>query len=291
MHDIWNPWHGCIKCSEGCENCYMYYNDKIRGHNGRNIYCTRSINYPLQHNRYGDFKIKSGEQIRVCMNSDFFLKEADEWREDAWNIIHMRPDVKFFLLTKRPERVKKCLPSDFGNGWENVFFNVTCENQKRADERIPIMLELPFKHKGIMTAPLIDAISIENYLKSGQIEQVICDGENYDNARPCKFEWVKSLSEECIKYNVTFAFIGTGLHFIKNNREYTIKNKRIQSEQAYKSGLSFKGKDIHFKLTDNIGVELRENELYKPYFSDNCNMCGSRMICNGCTKCGKCKKI
>ncbi len=20
MHDIWNPWHGCVKCSEGCEN-------------------------------------------------------------------------------------------------------------------------------------------------------------------------------------------------------------------------------------------------------------------------------
>lgn len=30
MHDIWNPWHGCVKCSEGCENCYMYYLDKIK---------------------------------------------------------------------------------------------------------------------------------------------------------------------------------------------------------------------------------------------------------------------
>ena len=25
MHDIWNPWHGCLKYSEGCKNCYMYY--------------------------------------------------------------------------------------------------------------------------------------------------------------------------------------------------------------------------------------------------------------------------
>lgn len=25
MHDIWNPWHGCVKCSEGCEHCYMYF--------------------------------------------------------------------------------------------------------------------------------------------------------------------------------------------------------------------------------------------------------------------------
>ncbi|WP_143675676.1 DUF5131 family protein, partial [Succinivibrio dextrinosolvens] len=25
MHDIWNPWHGCIKISEGCKNCYMFW--------------------------------------------------------------------------------------------------------------------------------------------------------------------------------------------------------------------------------------------------------------------------
>ena len=30
MHDIWNPWHGCKKCSEGCENCYMYFLDEQR---------------------------------------------------------------------------------------------------------------------------------------------------------------------------------------------------------------------------------------------------------------------
>ena len=35
MHDIWNPWHGCVKCSEGCENCYMYFLDEMRDNNGR----------------------------------------------------------------------------------------------------------------------------------------------------------------------------------------------------------------------------------------------------------------
>lgn len=29
MHDIWNPWHGCVKVSEGCAHCYMYYLDKV----------------------------------------------------------------------------------------------------------------------------------------------------------------------------------------------------------------------------------------------------------------------
>lgn len=38
MHDIWNPWHGCKKCSEGCKNCYMYFLDEQRGRNGADIF-------------------------------------------------------------------------------------------------------------------------------------------------------------------------------------------------------------------------------------------------------------
>ena len=91
--------------------------------------------------------------LRVCMTSDFFLEQADPWRDEAWDIIRQRPDVKFFLLTKRPQRAADHLPHDWGEGWENVMFNVTCENQRRADERIPILPELPFKHMGILCAP------------------------------------------------------------------------------------------------------------------------------------------
>ena len=197
MHDIWNPWHGCKKCSEGCKNCYMYFLDEQRGKSGADIYRTKAgFRYPLTKDRLGRYKVQSGEQLRVCMTSDFFLQEADPWRDEAWGIIRQRPDVVFFLLTKRPERVRGCLPHDWGEGWENVFFNVSCENQKRADERIPILLELPFKHKGVMCAPLIGEITLEEYLSTGQVEQVLCDGENYAGARPCRYEWVKRLAAE-----------------------------------------------------------------------------------------------
>ncbi len=30
MHDIWNPWHGCRRKSKGCENCYMFFLDRVR---------------------------------------------------------------------------------------------------------------------------------------------------------------------------------------------------------------------------------------------------------------------
>ena len=154
MHDIWNPWHGCVKCSEGCENCYMYYIDAMRDKDGRQIYRTSNARYPLSRDRKGRYKIQSGEMVSVCMTSDFFLEDADPWRDEAWDVMRMRRDVVFYLLTKRPQRVADCLPADWGDGWENVFFNVTCENQRRADERMPILLELPFKHKGVSCTPL-----------------------------------------------------------------------------------------------------------------------------------------
>jgi len=266
----------------------MFFQDKLRGKNGADFYRTKNFYYPLEKNRNGSYKIKSGEMLRVCMTSDFFLEEADEFRDEAWKIIRERSDVKFFLLTKRPQRVLSHLPSDFENGYENVFFNVSCENQRRADERIPILLDLPFKHKGVMCAPFIGRVTLESYLATGQIEQVLCDGENYVNPRECHFEWVKSLSDECRRHNVTFVFCGTGKNFVKDGKRYQIEGAPLQSVQAFKSGLTFMGKKIDFKLVDALGLPIFDEDLYRPNFKERCAECGMRPICNGCSNCGNC---
>ena len=157
----------------------------------------------------------------------------------------------------------------------------------QSDERIPILHSLPFKHKGIMTAPLLGPIEIEKYLAMGQIEQVICGGENYDGARPCDYDWVRSLHRQCANQNVTFCFIETGTNFIKDGRRYFLPNKRVQSEMAYKSGISYQGKPMKFKLEDDYGL-FDAGRKYEKYFGPQCEKCGSRMICNGCARCGKC---
>ena len=109
--DIWNPWHGCRKYSEGCDHCYMYYLDSERGKSGGEIYRVKTnYNLPLKKDRQGSYKIKSGESIQVCMTSDFFLEEADAWRDEVWDMIRLRPDVHFWLLTKRARRIQECLP-------------------------------------------------------------------------------------------------------------------------------------------------------------------------------------
>ena len=289
MHSNWNPWHGCIKCSEGCQNCYVYYLDRMRGKDGSDIYKTKTqFKYPLSKNRSGAYKIQSGEMISVCMTSDFFLEEADDWRPEAWDMMHARSDVAFYLLTKRPQRVLSCLPSNWGDGWPNIFLNVCCENQQRADERIPLLLDLPFAHKGLHLAPLLGPIRLGAYLDSGQIELVACGGENYGGSRTCDFDWVRSLREECEARDITFCFMETGTSFIKDGKTYTIRSKQEQNRQAFRSGMTYQGKEMHFDLVDSLGLPIPEDELYVKHFREKCETCSFRILCNGCFECGNC---
>ncbi len=255
--NAWNPWHGCRKCSEGCENCYMYYLDRVRaGRYGGDIYKTGDFDYPIKRDRDGAYKVPSGTMLNVALTSDFFLSDADAWRDDAWGMIAERRDVLFWLLTKRPERIEKCLPYDWGDGWENVIINVSTENQRRADERIPILLSLPLKHRGVVCAPFLEEIHIEKYLETGKIDDVYCGGENYDGARPCDFEWVKVLRGECVFSGVNFHYHETGTHFIKDGKMYHLPNKKVQKQMAERSKMSYHAKPTEYKLYDKMGLPI-----------------------------------
>ena len=292
MRDIWNPWHGCRKKSEGCENCYMYFLDAQRNMSGANIFRVKNnFDYPLQRDKNGLYKIKSGEFLRVCMTSDFFLEEADIWRTEAWEIMKKRADVVFIFVTKRPERIEKCLPSDWDDGWENIWLNVTMENQIRLDERLPILLDLPFKHKGILVAPFIGEISLSNYQISEKIENVWCGGENYDGARPLFFSWVKKLSDECKSADVTFSFFETGNIFVKDNRRIKFKNKIDQMKFAYLQGLNYKStRPQIFKITEPEEqlLNLFDEPAREKFFQPHCRYCSQKDLCAGCSRCGKC---
>ena len=90
---------------------------------------------------------------------------------------------------------------------------------------------------------------------------------------------------------MTFCFIETGTNFIKDGRLYRLPDKRVQSEMAYKSGVSFSGKPVHFDLRDAWGQPIPEEVRYVPHFRERCQTCGSQIICNGCSDCGKCEKV
>ena len=52
--------------------------------------------------------------------------------------------------------------------------------------------------------------------------------------------------------------------------------------------MNYQGRPIHFDLVDDWGYPIPQEDLYVPHFRANCKTCGSKLICNGCSDCGKC---
>lgn len=233
----WNPWHGCVKKSEGCLNCYVYSRDEKYELDASKVYKTKTFNAPIAKNRRGEYKIPSGTTVYTCFTSDFLLDLADEWRAEAWDIIRQRKDLNFFIITKRIERFSSVAPEDWGDGWDNVTLCCTCENQKRADERLPIYLKAPIKHKIIVCEPLLEKMDLSAYLSQG-IENVTVGGESGIYARECDYDWILDIREQCVRANVSFSFHQTGANFIKNGKRYRIE-KRFHHSQARSAKIDF----------------------------------------------------
>lgn len=243
----WNLWHGCTRVSEGCRNCYMFSRDEAIGKDPGEVRRTRAFGLPVQRLRSGPYagryKIPPGSLIYTCFSSDFFHKDADEWRPAAWDMMRERSDCEFFMITKRPERIAENLPYDWGGGWEHVTIAVTCENRAAADRRLPVYLALPLRHKSVMTEPLLSAIDLEPFFRRfrapdgrPEIELVALGGESGPNARPCDFSWVLDLRSQCAANGVAFSYHQTGARLIKDGKEYHIPRK-LQHRQAKKAGI------------------------------------------------------
>lgn len=234
---LWNPWHGCIKCSPGCKNCYVYYLDAKRDKNAELIAKSKTnFDAPLKKDRNGNYKMPSGREVATCFTSDFFIEQADDWRADAWNMIKARPDVTFLICTKRIHRFCECVPPDWNDGYDNVVIAVSCENQQKADERLPFLLSAPIKRRYIFVAPILEYVKLDDYLTTGKIDQVSVGGESYANARVCDFEWVKQIKYDCDRYGVKFDFHQTGSNFVMNGKHYRIRH-RDEYSQAKKGML------------------------------------------------------
>lgn len=237
MSVTWNLWHGCHKLSEGCQNCYVYRTDEKHGKDASIVYKTSDFKLPVKKDRYGNSKIPSGEMVYTCFTSDFFLPDADRWRPEAWSMIRERPDLQFLFITKRICRLEECVPEDWGEGYENVHIYCTVENQRRAEERLPVFLESPVRHKGIICEPLLGPIDLSPWL-GRQIGEVIAGGESGSNARICRYSWVLGLRCQCMEAGVSFTFKQTGARFQKDGRLYQIP-RRYQHSQARKAGIDY----------------------------------------------------
>lgn len=220
----WNPWTGCHKKSEGCQNCSgeQFYKNQYFETIHLDL---KNFDLPIQRNSKGQFYIKKNSLIALEYNSDFFIQDMDFFRPYLWDIIKLRQDCMFYISTKRPQRIEKNLPKDWNKGWDNVDISCTVETQKLVEERLPIYLDIPMKKHQVLASPLIEQLDLSKFLSTGKIYSVSTQGEYIIDqryqylARPCDYKWVKSLADQCKKYNVYFAFALTGVKWINEKGE------------------------------------------------------------------------
>lgn len=102
----WNPWQGCRKVSQGCRHCYMYAEKSRYGQEPATVIRSKDATFyaPLKWERQA---AAAGEQRKVftCSWSDFFIEEADPWRDEAFALMALTPHLTYQVLTKRPERM------------------------------------------------------------------------------------------------------------------------------------------------------------------------------------------
>ena len=117
-------------------------------------------------------------------------------------------DSTFMLLTKRPERMKKAI--EYMN-WQdippNIWLGVTAENQRTADERIPIFLQIPAAVRFVSVEPMLSEMEIIQYMirpDQPVVDWVICGGETGPGARPMNPDWARSLRDQCKDAGVPF---------------------------------------------------------------------------------------
>lgn len=163
-----NFWTGCKKVSPGCKFCYMYRDkDRYKKEDPTEVIRVRqsTINKVLK-------EAKPGQKIFTCSWSDFFIEEADQWREWAWDIIRSRPDLIWQILTKRPERVLQCLPADWGEGWDNVWIGVSTEAEKEARARILQLSLIPCTTTFLSIEPLIENFDLRGICFTRQLKVI-----------------------------------------------------------------------------------------------------------------------
>lgn len=175
----------------------------------------------------------------VCDTGDLFHEEVPDaiiW--EALYVMSLRADVTWQMLTKRIERAREMLKG--GQRLPaNIWLGVTCENQARADERIPILLDTPATVRFVSVEPMLGAVDLSRYLRllcgvhycqncgeclycygedrcyessDGKhayppfLSWVICGGESGPQRRPFEMAWALDLYEQCQAARVPFFF-------------------------------------------------------------------------------------
>ena len=235
--EVWNPVTGCTPISEGCRNCYAKrMAARLKGRYGypedepfRSTFHPDRLEQPFK---------GSNKRYFVCSMSDLFhdhvpiqtiLTVFDHAEQAALKHGHT-----FIFLTKRPIRMKHAVEKwlEFGrlmSGLEEnnpfpLWLGVSVEDQRTADERIPILLQIPAAVRFVSVEPMLGAVDLNKLPKfdipgdgvdrcthyeapwDEYLHWVVCGGETGPGARPMHPDWPRGLRDQCQAAGVPFFF-------------------------------------------------------------------------------------
>lgn len=237
---VWNPVRGCSIVSAGCTNCYAMryahrfssrgfpYEGLTKATHGGPVWTgeVRTVPGVL------DVPIRWKRPRRIFVNSmsDLFHEGvADEFKDQVFAAMALAPQHVFQILTKRPERALAYLVgrSRSVKYWEagarglgytflyqdfslvrfplpNVWLGVSVEDQRSADERIPVLLDTPAAVRWISAEPLIGPVELrpqwfyaDRLRVDSGLDWVVIGGESGPKARPFCPEWASAIIRQC----------------------------------------------------------------------------------------------
>lgn len=122
-------------------------------------------------------------------------------REQMWGVIRDTPNLDWLMLTKRASRIERYLPSDWGNGYANVWLGVTAENKANGYPRVDILRTVPAVIRFLSIEPLLEDVSDINLTG---IHWIIVGGESGSKARPFELDWARNLKTVARRYKSKF---------------------------------------------------------------------------------------
>jgi protein gp37 len=189
----------------------------------------------------GDIFEKARPRVFCSSLADWLDDEVSaEWLADLLFLVYSCPALDWQLLTKRPGLFRPRIESVWATlrateenwafrGWiarwfdgvppENVWVGTTVEDQARAKERIPLLVEIPARVRFLSCEPLIGPVDLRlleplfgSKLPGGfahpktSIHWIICGGESGPEARPMHPKWARSLRDQCAAAGIPFLF-------------------------------------------------------------------------------------
>lgn len=163
--NVWNPVTGC---SEGCKWCYAREFAKRLQKNPKTAHKYRNGFKPTFHPECLD------EPLRNKKPTTYFVCSMGEFQDPkihpvARMLIYKRiketPEHTYIILTKRPkemleEMIHNTMFIQFQD-LKNLIRGVSITNQPDADERIPILLQIPAACRGVSLEPMMGEVELK----------------------------------------------------------------------------------------------------------------------------------